>query len=142
MAERRVVGPGFHAKVYALVRKVPRGRVTTYGQIATLLGSPRVARQVGWAMAADSGDGPPVPWHRVINAKGGISSRGDVLRAQEQRERLEAEGVHFRENGTVDLDRYRWHFPGHRFPKNPIDPDAFERPTKSRSRSARGRGPA
>jgi methylated-DNA-protein-cysteine methyltransferase-like protein len=131
MAERRVVGPGFHAKVYALVRKVPRGRVTTYGQIATLLGSPRVARQVGWAMAAALPEAAePVPWHRVINAKGGISSRGDVMRAQEQRERLEAEGVQFGADGTVDLDRYRWHFPGHAFPDEPLDPDAFTAPRR------------
>ncbi len=133
MVERRVVGPGFHAKVYALVRKVPRGRVTTYGQIATLLGSPRVARQVGWAMAACD---ERVPWHRVINAKGGISSRGDVLRAQEQRERLEAEGVRFREDGTVDLARYLWRFRGHPFPDDPVDPDAF---TPARSATKRGR---
>jgi methylated-DNA-protein-cysteine methyltransferase-like protein len=139
VVEPRVVGPGFHAKVYALVRKVPRGRVATYGQIATLLGSPRVARQVGWAMAALTEE--RVPWHRVINAQGGISSRGDVRRAQEQRERLEAEGVRFEANGTVDLDRYRWHFPGMAFPEDPVDPDAFEKPRagKKRGRASRRR---
>ena len=82
-----------------------------------------------------------VPWHRVINGQGGISSRGDVRRAQEQRERLEAEGVRFEANGTVDLDRYRWHFPGIAFPDDPIDPDAFEKPPagKKRGRASRRR---
>lgn len=123
--EPRVVGPGFHAKVYAMVRKVPPGHVATYGQIATLLGSPRVARQVGFALAGawrvEQED--PVPWHRIINAKGGISTRGDVGLGIDQRSLLEREGVLFRDNGTVDLKRFRWHFPDVEFPEHPVDPD-------------------
>src|SRR5690606_29052808 len=99
--ERRVVGPGFHQQVYDVVRRVPRGSVTTYGDVATILGSPRVARHVGWALAsldegrhADTGE-EPVPWHRVINGRGRISYRGDTVRGALQRQLLEAEGVAF-----------------------------------------------
>lgn len=90
------------------MRLIPSGKVATYGQIAALLGYPHAARTVGWAMRAlpeDSG----VPWHRVINAQGRISTSS----CQEsdvgvQRERLEAEGIVFGSNGRVDLSVYRW----------------------------------
>ena len=90
------------------VREVPAGRVTTYGDVASALGSPRVARHVGWALAAlrDA----DVPWHRVINAKGMISFKGDTPRAELQRHRLEAEGVRFDARGRVELSRLRWTF--------------------------------
>ncbi len=116
--EPRVVSAGFNDRVYRLVRKVPPGHVATYGHIATLLGSPRVARHVGFAMAACLHARKPVPWHRIINAQGRISHRGDVARAQEQRERLEAEGVVFDDKGRVDLRRFRWSFPGVRLPRD------------------------
>lgn len=88
------------------MRRVPAGKITTYGDVATMLGSPRVARHVGWALSAlqDS----TVPWHRVINARGAISHRGDTGRASEQYVRLEAEGVTFNKAGRVDLKRHRW----------------------------------
>ncbi len=119
----RVVTPGFHARVYAMVRRIPRGRVATYGQIATLLGSPRVARHVGWALAACGEAEPPVPWHRVINAQGRISSRGDVPRAEAQRHRLEREGVRFDARERVDLGRYRWDAAGVEPPADPVEFD-------------------
>jgi methylated-DNA-protein-cysteine methyltransferase-like protein len=122
-------------RVYALVRTVPAGRVTTYGQVATLVGSPRAARAVGYAMAASGRETESVPWHRVINARGGISNRGDFDGAEHQRELLEREGVEFREDGTVDLDVYRWHFPDYTWPDDPLDPDARpRRPGALRSR--------
>ncbi len=106
--EPRVVTEGFHARVYEVVRRVPPGWVTTYGDVASVLGSPRVARHVGWALArAVDGD---VPWHRVINAQGRISHRGDVSRAETQRQRLEAEGVTFDEAGRVALREVRWRY--------------------------------
>jgi methylated-DNA-protein-cysteine methyltransferase-like protein len=105
--EPRVVGPGFHAKVAAVVREVPAGRVVTYGDVGAALGSPRVARQVGWALAALPVD-TDVPWQRVINAKGTISHKGELVRAEEQRRRLEDEGVVFDAAGRVDLARLRW----------------------------------
>lgn len=123
VVEPRVVGPGFNARVYAVVRQVPAGFVTTYGQVATLLGSPRVARHVGFALAALLRTDEPVPWHRVINAQGRISHRGDLHRAQQQRELLEREGVVFDPRERVDLKRFRYDFPDHRWPDDPVDPD-------------------
>ncbi|MBV1856814.1 MAG: MGMT family protein [Nannocystaceae bacterium] len=108
--EPRVVGPGWHAKVFAMVRRVPAGRVATYGQIATRLGSPRVARHVGFALAGSSRsehDGP-VPWYRIVNSRGGISTRDDTGSGLDQRGLLEEEGVEFKSNGTIDLKRYGW----------------------------------
>ncbi len=104
----RVVKPGFHAAVFARVRQVPAGEVATYGDVATSLGSPNVARHVGWALAACRED--DVPWHRIINAKGRISFRGDTPRAVLQRQRLEDEGIVFSEAGRIDLKRCRWRF--------------------------------
>ena len=107
----RIVGPGFHQQVYKKVREVPLGYVTTYGDVATLLGSPRVARHVGWALSALMGADTDVPWHRVINARGRISFKGQSLRALRQRQRLEHEGIAFSESGVVNLKVYRWFWP-------------------------------
>lgn len=85
----RIVGPGFHAAVFALLRQVPAGRVTTYGDLAAALGSVRVARQVGYAMAA-APDG--VPWWRVVSA-GGKLSRPSSAAARRQAKALRGEGV-------------------------------------------------
>jgi methylated-DNA-protein-cysteine methyltransferase-like protein len=90
--------------VYALVRAIPPGRVATYGQIAALLGAPRAARAVGWAMKCCP---PGVPWHRVVNARGGISLRANVEGMLTQRIRLVQEGVAVR-RGRVSLARHRW----------------------------------
>ncbi len=110
-ASARVVTPGFHARVYAVVRCVPPGSVTTYGDVATVLGSPRVARHVGWALAGlDESTHGDVPWHRVINAKGTISFKGQTLRASAQRQRLEAEGVTFDDRGRLDLAARRFDY--------------------------------
>jgi methylated-DNA-protein-cysteine methyltransferase related protein len=132
--EPRAVSPGWNARVYAVVRQCPAGFVTTYGQVATLLGSPRVARHVGFALAALGRTDEPVPWHRVINATGRISHRGDVGRAAEQQRMLEREGVTFDAHGRVDLRRFLYTFPKFRWPKDPIDPDMGAPRTK--------RGPA
>lgn len=105
---RRVVTEGFHAKVYAKVREVPRGAVTTYGDVAAALGSPRVARHVGWALAACAED--DVPWWRVINATGRISGRGEVPRAALQQALLEGEGHVFDASGRLGLKRARHRF--------------------------------
>ena len=93
--------------IYAVVRRIPVGRVATYGQVAALAGLPGRARQAGYALHAL----PPstrVPWHRVLNAQGAVSVRaegGDTLR---QRMLLEREGVRFDARGRVALARYRW----------------------------------
>jgi methylated-DNA-protein-cysteine methyltransferase-like protein len=102
----RIVRPGFHARVYALVRQVPAGRVTTYGDVAAALGSSRVARHVGFALAALRE--PDVPWHRVVDARGAVSRRGDGDGEAEQRALLEAEGIVFGARGRVPLARFRF----------------------------------
>lgn len=101
----------WNTRVWAVARLVPSGAVTTYGDIGSILGSPRFARQVGWALAALTAKEADIPWHRVINAKGMISHRGDVERALEQGDRLVAEGVHFSEKGRCDLADLRWDYP-------------------------------
>lgn len=104
-------GPGpretFYSRVYAVVRLVPRGRVTNYGHIALLLGSPAAARAVGYALNA-LGPGNDVPWWRIVNAAGGIVLKNRGSSADLQRALLEREGVRFREDDTCDLRVYRW----------------------------------
>lgn len=102
----------FDEAVWRLVARIPSGRVATYGQIAALLGRPRSARAVGRAMAAlggprAAGRVAEVPWHRVVNASGGISRRAPSSGMLTQRLRLESEGVRIR-RGRVDMRRYRW----------------------------------
>ena len=100
--------PSSWARIYAVVRQIPRGRVATYGQVAELAGLPRQARLVGYALSALPASSR-VPWHRVINAEGRLSARSDGAGATvPQRLRLEAEGVTFGAGGRVSLDRCRW----------------------------------
>ena len=89
-----------------VVRQIPAGIVATYGQIARLAGMPRCARLVGYAMAACSD--PTVPCHRVVDRFGGTKAAFDTLAPGTQRALLEAEGVPFRLDGTVDLARCQW----------------------------------
>ena len=97
-----------YERVYAVVRRIPRGRVATYGQVAALAGRPGQARFVGYALHALP-DGTAVPWHRVINAQGRLSTgRGAPGGSLPQRVRLEAEGVRFDGAGRCALARYRW----------------------------------
>jgi methylated-DNA-protein-cysteine methyltransferase-like protein len=95
------------ARILEVIRRVPRGRVATYGQIARLAGLAGQARQVGYALA-DLPDGTRVPWHRVINAQGRISVRAEPGADGVQRTRLEAEGVEFDATGCASLARYQW----------------------------------
>jgi methylated-DNA-protein-cysteine methyltransferase-like protein len=97
----------FYQRVYALVCQVPPGMVVTYGQVAALLGSPRAARAVGYALRFLPA-GADVPWHRVINHQGRISPRYPAESPILQRLLLEAEGVRFDAEGCVDLAVYRW----------------------------------
>jgi methylated-DNA-protein-cysteine methyltransferase-like protein len=103
----------WNERVWAVVRDVPRGRLTTYGDVGAVLGSPRYAQRVGFALSAlRHREDDDVPWHRVINREATVSHRGDFFRARRQIERLEAEGVLFGEDGTCDLASLRWDFPG------------------------------
>jgi methylated-DNA-protein-cysteine methyltransferase-like protein len=96
-----------HARIHAVVRRIPRGRVATYGQVAELAGLPGAARLVGYALAA-LGPESRVPWQRVVNARGTVSPRSEPWAELEQRRRLEREGVHFGRDGRIDLARHAW----------------------------------
>jgi methylated-DNA-protein-cysteine methyltransferase related protein len=93
-----------YVQIYAVVRKIPSGKVLTYGQVATLVGGCS-ARMVGYAMAALKSD-QDVPWQRVINRQGKISPHGDGFGSMIQRSLLEAEGVMFDQEGCIDLKQY------------------------------------
>jgi methylated-DNA-protein-cysteine methyltransferase-like protein len=96
-----------YERIYAIVRKIPRGRVATYGQVAALAGLDGHARQAGYALHALP-TATAVPWHRVINAQGAISVRGPGGDGLHQRLLLEAEGIEFDARGRIRLTRYQW----------------------------------
>ena len=104
MAETR---DRFFEQVYQVVRRIPPGKVATYGQVARILGKPRGARTVGWALHGIP-EGSDVPWQRVINARGIITLDAHGPGGAIQRALLEAEGVVFDEEGRTDLDAYGW----------------------------------
>ena len=98
--------PGAFEEVYALVREIPRGRITTYGRIATAMGNRLSPRAVGWAL---HGCPAGVPWQRVVNARGTCSTdRLPDVPAGLQRRLLEEEGVTFDEGGRLDLEAHLW----------------------------------
>jgi methylated-DNA-protein-cysteine methyltransferase-like protein len=106
----RVVTPSgsTHQRIYATVKKIPKGRVTTYGTVARLAGFAGQARLVGYALSALPA-GTALPWHRVINAQGRLSlERSSSGAGVTQRLRLEAEGVKVDAGGRVSLVRYGW----------------------------------
>ncbi|HEX8178028.1 MAG TPA: MGMT family protein [Pyrinomonadaceae bacterium] len=104
--ERALIAqPGYNERVYEIVRRIPAGQVMTYGQIADLLGEGYTPRTVGFVMHA-APDG--VPWHRVINAQGAVSTGRVLLPHNVQQSLLEAEGVAFDARGRCDLKRLRW----------------------------------
>lgn len=111
---------GFFQRVYGVVRRIPRGSVTTYGQIARMIGEPRKARYVGFAMHASPGVAGGVPCHRVVFADGSLAPGFAFGGAVEQRRMLEEEGVAFLPSGKVDLRRCGW--------PQANDPKAGERP--------------
>jgi methylated-DNA-protein-cysteine methyltransferase-like protein len=94
-------------RIYAVVRRIPRGRVATYGQVARLAGLGENARLVGYALHAIP-EYSAVPWHRVINAKGEISLSPEGGGDLTQRLLLEREGVRFNARGRVDLKVFAW----------------------------------
>jgi methylated-DNA-protein-cysteine methyltransferase-like protein len=95
-----------YERIWAVVRRIPKGRVATYGQIATMAGFARQPRLAGYAMH-NVPPGESLAWHRVINAKGRISFPRGSRQFREQKRRLEDEGVVF-VRGRVDLSRWRW----------------------------------
>jgi methylated-DNA-protein-cysteine methyltransferase-like protein len=94
-------------RIFAVVRRIPRGRIATYGQVAQLAGLGRHARQVGYALhSLDAGD--RLPWHRVLNAQGRVSPRAEPGGDRVQRAMLEREGVRFDTAGRTDLAQFGW----------------------------------
>jgi methylated-DNA-protein-cysteine methyltransferase-like protein len=106
-----------YARVYAVVREIPRGKVATYGQIAKIVDR-CTPRMVGYAMAALRGRAD-VPWQRVINSKGEVSTRSRGDGALRQRKLLEKEGIRFDPRGRVNLRKVRWAGLKGRFPRKP-----------------------
>ena len=98
---------GSYARIHAVVRRIPRGWVATYGQVAVLAGLAGHARQVGYALHALAADSN-VPWQRVVNARGEVSPRRMPGWDGLQRVLLEREGIVFDARGRIDLDRRRW----------------------------------
>jgi methylated-DNA-protein-cysteine methyltransferase related protein len=96
-----------YQKIYDIVRRIPRGRVATYGQVAALAGLPGRARQVGYALHALP-ESSALPWHRVVNARGGISRRAVPGSELVQRQLLAREGIQLNAKGQVPLARVRW----------------------------------
>jgi methylated-DNA-protein-cysteine methyltransferase-like protein len=123
---------------YRVVRRIPRGRVATYGEVALVAGKPRAARQVGYALAALRGAAHDVPWQRVLGARprghAGISLL-DPVGAAIQRRLLEAEGIEFDARERIDLARFGWKAVPRKAP-------AGKAPARPRARAARrpGRG--
>jgi methylated-DNA-protein-cysteine methyltransferase related protein len=95
----------YRERVFQIVRMIPRGQVMTYGQIAEILGEGYTPRTVGFVMHSSD---DKTPWHRVINAQGGCSTRGLVLPHDKQQRMLEAEGVEFNKLGRCNLQTYLW----------------------------------
>jgi methylated-DNA-protein-cysteine methyltransferase related protein len=96
-----------YQRIYAVVRRIPEGRVATYGQVASLAGLDGHARQVGYALHALPA-GTTVPWHRVVNASGSISARSLPGPELVQQQLLAREGVRLDARGRVALARVRW----------------------------------
>ena len=94
-------------RIWRTVRLISEGCVATYGQVALVAGLPGHARQVGYALNSLP-EGSDVPWHRVINAQGRVSARAEPGWEDFQRILLLEEGIVFRANGSIDLDRFGW----------------------------------
>jgi len=136
---------GFFDRVYALVTRIPYGKVATYGQIARMLEAPGAARIVGWAMH-DNPHGSRVPCHRVIQQGGTCSPNFQIGDPDAQRRLLEREGVQFLLGGRVDLEAHQWRpelgtARSRRRRENLRDPSQKRRPSKDRPASVdAGRG--
>lgn len=98
----------FKSRVIQIILEVPEGRVTTYGTVSTLAGSPRAARQVGYILHSST-QKLNLPWQRIVNRNGFLSIRGEEINAKDlQKKLLEDEGVEVSEDYMIDLDKYGW----------------------------------
>ncbi len=122
-AAKKPAGPSAFERVWAVVQRIPRGRVATYGQISQMIERRLTPIAIGWALRAVPEGATDFPWYRVVNASGGIST--DREHPGLQRALLEAEGVRFDARGCVDLERVGWR------------PRALAAPSSKRKRSSR-----
>lgn len=98
----------FFEKVYEIVRQVPYGRVSTYGDIAKCIGTGKSSRMVGWAMNSSHRSLPPVPAHRIVNRNGQLTGKHHFESPTLMQQLLEAEGVKVKDDRVVDFDKLRW----------------------------------
>jgi methylated-DNA-protein-cysteine methyltransferase related protein len=105
--KEKLPDPEYRERVYEIVRRIPRGRVMTYGQIAYILGKGYTPRTVGFVM--HGADEKKTPWQRVINSQGRCSTARIVLPTDMQQRMLEREGVKFDQSGRCDLEVFLWH---------------------------------
>lgn len=105
-SREKVDAPGYRERVYDIVRRIPAGRVMTYGQISNMLGEGYTPRTVGYVMHASGEEN--VPWQRVINSQGACSTGRVVLPTDMQQRILESEGIQFDSRGRCDLNEYRF----------------------------------
>ena len=112
----------FTDKIIQIVNMVPKGKVVSYGQVALMAGVPRGARQVGWVLF---NEGPnhkdELPWWRVINNGGKISIKNPRISADEQKRKLEAEGIPVTKDFQIDIEKYRWRPPQETLNKLKLD---------------------
>jgi len=102
----RVDDKGYRERVYEIVRRIPAGKVMTYGVIAEILGEGYTPRTVGYVMRSSD---PDVPWQRVINSQGACSTGGMTMPVNLQQDMLESEGVVFSDTGKCDLETFLWY---------------------------------
>lgn len=105
--KEKLPDPQYRERVYQIVRRIPRGRVMTYGQIAYILGKGYTPRTVGFVM--HGAEEKKTPWHRVINSQGRCSTGRIVLPSDMQQRILKREGVEFDPTGRCDLEQFIWH---------------------------------
>ncbi len=98
----------FFDKVYEVVRLIPHGRVTSYGAIASCIGSPGAARMVGWALNKSEGLTPFVPAHRVVNRSGVLTGKHHFAGGETMKEMLESESVKIADDLVVDFEMLFW----------------------------------
>jgi methylated-DNA-protein-cysteine methyltransferase-like protein len=116
---RQIDETSYREHVYEIVRRIPRGRVMTYGQIAEILGEGYTPRTVGYVM--HGADSEKVPWQRVINSQGACSTGRMTMPMNLQQSMLESEGVIFNERGKCDLKTYLWYPDGYK-PEDDLQP--------------------
>ena len=95
-------------KIYAIVRKIPKGKVTSYGAIADTIGTKTTARMVGWAMNASHSATPKVPAHRVVNRNGLLTGRHHFATPSLMQELLEAEKIEIKDNQIINFEKHFW----------------------------------